>query len=165
MNYKLVPLMRAMIKYDGGDVPRIHHFVKVHNFASTIGLAECLDDETQFILEAAAILHDIGIHPAEAKYGCSMGKYQEELGPAEAQKLLIEVGGFSENQIKRICWLIAHHHTFTDVTAQDHLILLEADFLVNSLEDNFSLDGIKAFRDKVFRSSSAIQMLNDMWGL
>ena len=94
-----------------------------------------------------------------------MGKYQEELGPAEAQKLLIEVGGFSENQIKRICWLIAHHHTFTDVTAQDHLILLEADFLVNSLEDNFSLDGIKTFRDKVFRSSSAIQMLNDMWGL
>ena len=36
MNTKLAQLMRAMINYDGGDVPRIQHFVKVHNFAATI---------------------------------------------------------------------------------------------------------------------------------
>ena len=27
----LASLMRAMIKYDGGDAPRIQHFVKVHD--------------------------------------------------------------------------------------------------------------------------------------
>ena len=27
----LAQLMRAMIKYDGGDAPRIQHFVKVHD--------------------------------------------------------------------------------------------------------------------------------------
>lgn len=156
-------LMRAMIKYDGGDVPRIQHFVKVHDFARMIGVAEDVGSEQLFILEAAAILHDVGIHAAEAKYGNSHGKHQEELGPAEAKKVLAEVGGFTEQQTERICWLIAHHHTYTNVTSQDHRILLEADFLVNSFEDNLSKEAIASFRENVFRSPSAIDMLNMMW--
>lgn len=165
MNTKLAQLMRAMFSYDCGDVPRIQHFVKVHDFAATIGVAEHLDEETQFILEAAAILHDIGIHPAETKYGNSNGKAQEELGPGEARKLLLEVGGFTDAQIERICWLIGHHHTYTHVTSSDHRILLEADFLVNSFEDHLSLNGIQTFRDNVFRSTYAIDLLNKMWGI
>ncbi len=160
---KLSLLMRAMIKYDGGDVPRIQHFVKVHDFARMIGVTEDMGSEQLFILEAAAILHDVGIHAAEAKYGNSHGKHQEELGPAEAKKVLAEVGGFTEQQTERICWLIAHHHTYTNVTSQDHRILLEADFLVNSFEDNLSKEAIASFRENVFRSPSAIDMLNMMW--
>lgn len=160
---KLSLLMRAMIKYDGGDVPRIQHFVKVHDFARMIGVAEDVGSEQLFILEAADILHDVGIHAAEAKYGNSHGKHQEELGPAEAKKVLAEVGGFTEQQTERICWLIAHHHTYTNVTSQDHRILLEADFLVNSFEDNLSKEAIASFRENVFRSPSAIYMLNMMW--
>lgn len=163
MNTQLAQLMRAMINYDSGDAPRIQHFVKVHNFAATIGVAEHLDEETQFILEAAAILHDIGIHPAEAKYGNCNGKAQEELGPSEARKLLTEVGGFTAAQIERICWLIGHHHTYNNVTTVDHRILLEADFLVNSFEAQLSTPSIIAFRNNVFRSASAIDMLNKMW--
>lgn len=165
MNKQLARLMQAMISYDSGDVPRIQHFVKVHNFAAVIGVAENLDEETLFTLEAAAILHDIGIHPAEAKYGNCNGKAQEELGPDEARKLLHEVGGFTDAQTERICWLIGHHHTYTNVTTADHRILLEADFLVNSFEDNISPDGIAKFRDKVFHSALAIDMLNKMWGI
>ena len=160
---KLSLLMRAMIKYDGGDVPRIQHFVKVHDFARMIGVAEDVGSEQLFILEAAAILHDVGIHAAEAKYGNSHGKHQEELGPAEAKKVLAEVGGFTEQQTERTCWLIAHHHTYTNVTSQDHRILLEADFLVNSFEDNLSKEAIASFRENVFRSPSAMDMLNMMW--
>ena len=163
MNIQLAQLMRAMINYDSGDVPRIQHFVKVHNFAATIGVAEHLDEETQFILESAAILHDIGIHPAEAKYGNCNGKAQEELGPSEARKLLATVEGFTDAQIERICWLIGHHHTYNNVTTVDHRILLEADFLVNSFEAQLSTPSIIAFRNNVFRSASAIDMLNKMW--
>ncbi len=165
MNIQLARLMQAMISYDSGDVPRIQHFVKVHDFAATIGASENLNEETQFVLEAAAILHDIGIHPAEAKYGNCNGKAQEELGPDEARKLLQEVGGFTDAQTERVCWLIGHHHTYSNVTAADHRILLEADFLVNSFEDHISPDGIVKFREKVFRSALAIDMLNKMWGL
>ena len=90
---------------------------------------------------------------------------QEELGPDEARKVLSEVDGFTDAQKERICWLIAHHHTYKDVTSLDHRILLEADFLVNSFEAHLAPEGIITFRDHVFRSESAISMLNDMWGL
>ena len=52
-----------------------------------------------------------------------------------------------------------------DVTSLDYRILLEADFLVNSFEDHLAPEGIITFRNHVFRSESAISMLNDMWGL
>ena len=87
----LASLMRAMIKYDGGDAPRIQHFVKVHDFARMIAMAEGMNEEDLFVLEA--------------------------------------------------------------------------DFLVNSFEDHLAPEGIITFRDHVFRSESAIRMLNDMWGL
>ena len=161
----LAQLMRAMIKYDGGDAPRIQHFVKVHDFARMIAIAEGMTGEELFVLEAAAILHDVGIHVSQARYGNCDGKHQEELGPDEAKKVLSEVDGFTAAQIERICWLIAHHHTYQDITNLDHRILLEADFLVNSFEAHLAPEGIITFRDHVFRSESAISMLNDMWGL
>ncbi len=161
----LAALLQAMVKYDRGDARRIQHLVKVHDFAQMIAIAEGMDEDERFVLEAAAILHDVGIHAAEAKYGNCNGKHQEELGPDEARKVLAEVEGFTTEQTERICWLIAHHHTYTDVTAMDHRILLEADFLVNSFEDALSREGIVAFRDHVFRSASAIRMLNNMWNL
>lgn len=161
----LARLMMAMIQYDRGDVPRIQHLVKVHDFARMIGIDEGMDDESLFVLEAAAILHDVGIHAAEARYGNCNGKHQEELGPGEARKVQAEVDAFTPEQADRICWLIAHHHTYTGVTSLDHRILLEADFLVNSHEDHLTREGIVTFREKVFRSASAIRMLNDMWAL
>ena len=48
MNETLARLMRAMINYNSGDVPRIQHFVKVHDFAATIGVAERLDEDNVF---------------------------------------------------------------------------------------------------------------------
>lgn len=157
--------MLAMVRYDRGDVPRVQHFVKVHDFARTIALMESMADEERFVLEAAAILHDVGIHAAEARYGNCGGKHQEELGPDEARKVLAEVGGFTDRETERICWLIAHHHTYTGVTSADHRILLEADFLVNSFEDRLPAKAIETFRDRVFRTPSALALLADMWGM
>ena len=66
---RLDELLYEMTRYDDKDVRRIQHFLKVHEFARLIGLAENLDPYTQEVLEAAAIVHDIGIHKAEEKYG------------------------------------------------------------------------------------------------
>ena len=84
----LANLMRAMIKYVGCDAPRIQHFVKVHDFARMIAIAEGMNQEDLFVLEAAAILHDVGIHVSEARYGNCDGKHQEELGPDEGAYLI-----------------------------------------------------------------------------
>ena len=108
---QLYELASRMVAYNAGDPKRIQHLIKVHYFARMIGLAEHVDEATQLILEAAAIVHDIGIRICEQKYGVCDGKHQEQEGPAEARKLLTDMGTFSEAQIERICWLVGHHHT------------------------------------------------------
>jgi hypothetical protein len=92
---------------------------------------EQLPKQTQHILETAAILHDIGIHLSEKKYNSSAGKYQEIEGPAPAREMLTSLH-YGETVIDRVCYLIAHHHTYINVDGIDYQLLIEADFLVNA---------------------------------
>lgn len=146
-------LYQHMITYYSGDPKRIQHFVKVHSFARLIGHMEAIPDETLFILEAAAYVHDIGIKPAERLYGSCSGKYQEELGPAPAADMLKECG-FSPKQIERITYLVGHHHTYRNIDGMDYQILVEADFLVNFYEDDTKADAIHHAYEAVFRTVS-----------
>ena len=81
-------LHMAMIGLYHGDAKRIQHFCKVHSYAKLIAEMENVDAKTLFILETAALTHDIGIHLCEEKYGNCNGKLQEKEGPAIAEKLL-----------------------------------------------------------------------------
>ena len=75
---------------------------------------------------------------------------------------------FSEvtaEETERVCYLIAHHHTYTDVDGMDYRILLEADFLVNAFEDGLSAENICTFRENVFRTKTGTKLLNLMFDL
>ena len=156
------PILRAMIAYDKGDAMRIHHLLKVHSFARLIGLGEQLDAATQFLLETAAVVHDIGIHKAEEVYGCSRGPYQEELGPAEAEALLTPLG-LERSVIDRVMYLVGHHHTYTDMDGADYQILVEADFLVNIYEDNVTEEAAKHAYTHIFRTETGRQLYRDLY--
>ena len=160
---KIQELALAMINYDNGDSKRIQHTTKVHAYASLIGVGEGLDEETQFILESAALVHDIGIRASEMKFGYQNGKLQEQEGPAVARDLLTRIGGYTEEQIERICWLVAHHHTYHASEDMDYQIVIEADFLVNLYEDNESDHAVRAVRKNIFRTKSGLKMLDDMF--
>ena len=155
----------AMISYNNADPMRIQHTTKVHAYARLIGLSEGLDEETQFILESAALVHDVGIRASEQKYGQHNGKLQEQEGPAVARELLIRIGGYTDPQIERICWLVAHHHTYHVCENLDYQILIEADFLVNLFEDNESMNAIRAVRRNIFRTESGTRLLETMFGI
>lgn len=161
---KVQELALAMINYDNGDPKRIQHTTKVHAYASLIGIGEGLDEDTQFVLESAALVHDIGIRASEKKYGHQNGKLQEQEGPAVAHELLNHLGGYSEKQIERICWLVGHHHTYHLCEDVDYQILIEADFLVNLFEDNESKEAILAVRKNIFRTKSGLKIFDDMFG-
>ena len=166
--YTMTPtqtLALAMIDYNNGDPKRIQHTTKVHAYASMIGRIEGLDEETLFILESAALVHDIGIRASEQKYGHQNGKLQEQEGPAVAREMLTRIGGYSERQIERICWLVGHHHTYHVCEELDYQILIEADFLVNLYEDNESPHAIRAVRKNIFRTGSGTKMLETMFGI
>lgn len=157
-------LTEKMIEYYCGDPKRIQHFIKVHAFARYIGLRENLPEHEQFVLECAALVHDIGIKPAEAQYGECGGKLQERLGPPEAEKMLTELG-FIPQDIERICYMIAHHHTYDNIEGRDLQILIEADFIVNLYEDGASMNAVTSAYKKIFRTKAGGRLLKTVFGL
>lgn len=153
-----------MIEYYTGDVKRINHFLKVYSFCKAIGNGENLDKTTQYTLEIAGTVHDIGIKISEEKYNSSAGKYQELEGPSQAEELLTELN-IDRNIIERVCFLVGHHHTYNSVDGIDYQILIEADFLVNAFEDNLSIPAIKNMKDKIFRTNTGIKILRQLYGV
>lgn len=155
-------VINAMIEYYAGDTRRIAHFIKVYGFAKAIGELENIPTDMQNILEVAAIVHDIGIKVSEKKYHSSAGNYQQIEGPPIASEMLTKLG-YSENLIDRVCYLIAHHHTYQNMDGLDYQILVEADFLVNIDEDQMDLPAINSVRQKIFKTQAGINFLNNMY--
>ena len=151
-----------MIELYKGDAKRIQHFCKVHSYAKLIAETENVDKECLFIIEAAALTHDIGIHFCEEKYGNCNGKLQEKEGPAIAEKMLKELG-FDQDVSDRVQYLIAHHHTYNNIDGLDYQILVEADFLVNIYEDHLIPQAIENIREKIFRTKSGLYLLDNMY--
>ena len=73
----IAEMMQEMIAYSEGNIHDIDHFIRVWTYAKTIGEMEGLDEKTQFVLEAAAITHDIACPLCREKYGNTNGKHQE----------------------------------------------------------------------------------------
>ena len=137
-----------MIKYYAGDKKRINHFIKVHGYAKAIGEAEELDERTMLILETAAYVHDIGIKISE--------------GPPIAEEMLTKLG-YDKDVIERVSYLVAHHHTYSNIDGIDYQILVEADFLVNIDEDEMTKETAKNVREKIFKTKSGTQMLDNLF--
>lgn len=156
---KISDLIIKTADYFGGDPKRINHFMKVYSYAVTIAEGENVNDRLRFIIETAAVVHDVGIKPAEQKYHSSAGKYQELLGPQEAEKLLYELN-CPQDVAERVKYLVAHHHTYDNADGIDYRILIESDFLTNAYEDGLSKESIVSARDKIFRTDTGIKLLN-----
>ena len=143
MNDKLRQLYLAMWKWDEGDAQLIQHFAKVHSFARLIGTCESLDEQTLFLLETEALIHDIGILPARKAFGSGSGKFQEQVSDPLVRGMLGGLG-FDPAIIDRAAFVISHHHTYTGIDGIDYQILVEADFLVNLYEEAEPKEAIEA---------------------
>lgn len=158
----MAKLTALAIQYDAGDPRRVHHFLKVAAFCRLLGASEQLDAQTQNMLDAAAVLHDIGIHEAERRHGSSAGPWQEQEGPAVAAPLLREAGA-NEDECARVCWLIAHHHTYDASDDLAFRILVEADFLVNAYEDALPRAACETAQKRLFRTPSGCETLRQLY--
>lgn len=152
-------LIMKAVEYDKGDPKRINHFMKVYAYAKSIGEAEQLPAEDMEALEAAAVLHDIGIHNAERLRGSSAGKYQETEGPPVAAEILRELGA-DEELVRRVCDMVGRHHTYSGIDSAALQILIEADLLVNIYEDNMGAGEIQKIGDSIFKTASARKLLD-----
>ena len=157
-------IMEKMIAFSEGNVHDIDHLIRVWTYAKMIGELEKLDAETQFILEIAAITHDIACPLCREKYGSTNGKYQEREGEPMVRIFLADTD-MSIEQINRIAWLVAHHHTFSDIDGLDYQILVEADYIANASENGYSRENIRNFMEKIMRSESGKRILTAVTGV
>lgn len=146
-------IMEKMLAFSEGNIHDIDHLIRVWTYAKTIGELEKLDSGTQYILEAAAIVHDIACPLCREKYGNTNGKLQETEGERMAYEFFSGTG-LSAEQIGRIAFLVGHHHTYTGVDGVDYQILLEADYIANASENGYSIKNVTNFIEKTMRTAS-----------
>lgn len=152
-------IMERMLVFSDGNIHDIDHMIRVWTYAKTIGELEGLDAETQYILEIAAITHDIACPLCREKYGNTNGKHQEAEGAPLVRVFLADTG-VSPAQIDRIAWLVSHHHSFSDIDGLDYQILLEADYIANASENGYSRENVMNFMEKVMKTESGKRLLN-----
>ena len=154
-------LLKAMEAYFRGDARRINHARRVTEYAEELLKREGGDYP---VVIGASVLHDIGIHQAQKKYGSTSGKYQEKEGPPVARQLLTGLG-FEPGQIEEICGIIAHHHSPGKITTRNFGILYDADWLVN-LKDEYDIqdrDKMSGIIDKVFLTRSGQALAREIY--
>ncbi len=151
-NHLRSQLIAEMKKVFKEDSKRIEHALAVLNSAQQIRLVEGGDP---LIIQAAAILHDIGILEAQRKYGSSAGKYQEIEGPPIAEKILKALL-IAPDAIEHICKIIDSHHSGGDIDTQEFKIVWDADLLINLGEQLAGMDRkeLRDFVDKRFRTKN-----------
>lgn len=157
-------LIAAMAEYFGSDTRRIGHALKVFALAKTIAALEKMDGRGLQVLEAAAVLHDIGIKESERKYNSAAGSYQQLEGPPVAAQML-EKAGADAALTDRVKWLIAHHHTYGIDGGTDYQCLIEADFLINIDEDSLGSAKAQKIGEKYFRTAAGKRLLQTMFGV
>lgn len=154
--------IKNMIDYSNGNRHDINHFMKVYAYAKTIGECEGLAESAQRVLEVAAIVHDIACPLCREKYGNAGGKLQEQEGPALAVEFLRD-SGLSKEQIDRIAYLVGHHHTFQNIDGLDYQILVEADYIVNADESQYSRENVENMLRQVFVTRTGSDILRSMY--
>lgn len=154
--------IEKMIAFYKGDLHDIGHFLKVWAMAKTIGEQEKLDDKTLQTLEYAAVVHDIACPLCREKYGNTDGGNQERES-APLVKAFFDELPVPGLDVARVIWLVAHHHTYTDVDGIDHQILLEADFLVNAGESSYTRPMIENARTRIFRTAAGARLLDEIY--
>jgi HD superfamily phosphodiesterase len=148
-----------MACYFGGDTKRICHAFKVYGAACAIASGAQFNQSDRLTLGLAAVLHDIGIRESERKYNSSAAKYQQSEGPPVAREILERLDCDSAT-IDRVCYLIAHHHTYGAIDGEDFQILIEADFIVNIQEGEFDAKEAAVIREKYFKTDEGKRIVN-----
>ena len=154
--------MEKMIAFCDGNIHDIDHLIRVWTYARTIGELENLDRETQFLLEVAAITHDIACPLCRVKYGNTNGKYQEEEGIPMVKEFLSDIG-IAEEVIDRVAFLVGHHHTFSGIDGIDYQILIEADYIANATENGYRQENIVNFMQKIMKTKGGKRILKAIY--
>ncbi|WP_287638132.1 HD domain-containing protein [Blautia sp.] len=155
-------VVKKMVEYSKGDLHDMNHFMKVYAYAKTIAEGENLSPEQQKLVEVTAVVHDIACPLCRVKYGNANGKHQEEESAALIEKFFAD-SDLPKEFVDRVSYIVSHHHTITGIDGIDYQIMIEADYLVNADESNFSGNNVRNMLEKVFKTETGKFLLQSMY--
>ena len=160
----IAQILNKMITASNGNIHDIDHLLRVWAYARTIGELEGLDAETQYLLEVAAITHDIACPLCREKYGNTNGSYQEQEGDPLVREFLADTG-MTTAQIDRVAYLVGHHHSPAQIDGIDYQILIEADYIVNASESGYSRQMLQSFMEHTMKTTAGIRLTKTVFGV
>ncbi len=128
MDYVEARITKLLVDFFADDDRRIDHAQQVL-FQSRMLLPDYPQADVDVVV-ACALLHDVGIKPAEEKFGYNNGTLQEEYGPDLAEELLKKID-FPQRKIDRVREIIGNHHSPSRYDYVELKILKLADAVVN----------------------------------
>ena len=154
-------VIKKMVEYSKGDLHDINHFMKVYAYAkqsqrrkSVTGAAEAGG--------GYCVVHDIACPLCRVKYGNANGKHQEEESAALIEEFFVD-SDLPKEFVDRVSYIVSHHHTITGIDGIDYQIMIEADYLVNADESNFSGNNVRNMLEKVFKTETGKFLLQSMY--
>ena len=109
------------------------------------------------------IQHFVKVHDLSRLIGQSEGLDEDTMHVLAAAREMLTALGFQERVIRRVEYLVGHHHTYKDIDGLDYQILVEADFLVNYFEDGLDKEHIKKSAEKIFKTETGKKIVKDMF--
>ena len=155
-------VVKKMVEYSKGNLYDINHFMKVYAYAKTIAEGENLPPEMQKLVEVTAVVHDISCPLCRVKYGNTNGKHQEEESAALIEEFFAD-SDLPKEFVDRVSYIVSHHHTINGIDGIDYQIMIEADYLVNADESNFSGNNVRNMLEKVFKTETGKFLLQSMY--
>ena len=154
-------LIEALHETFGDDRERINHAMRVLEFAERLNAEVGADAET---VEAAAILHDIGIVEGERRFGSWAAEHQERFGPPMAEAILTRIG-FDAEKTEHVKRIIANHHSARDIDTPEFRVIWDADWLVNlpGATDTTDRDGTARRIGKIFRTEPGRRIAQELY--
>jgi len=131
MQYIEAKITKLLVDFFGDDFRRIDHAQKVLFYSKEITAQK--EGADLDVVIACALLHDVGIKPAEIKFGYNNGRMQEEYGLAIAEELLRSID-FPAELIVEVKEIIGNHHSPSRYDYVELEIFKEADAIVNKAD-------------------------------
>lgn len=145
---------RMLDYYAKKDSSQIAHTLCVREYTRLLAEKENYEKRQVYLLEIAALLHDIGCPCSKEKYGNSLPENQEREGAFIAADWLQDELELSDFEKEWIIQVVGSHHQFRKAQELGFQILFEADMIVNIFEGYYDKSKVQLYYDKMITTWS-----------
>ena len=142
------------------DVDRMRDIIDEvrNNLPDEVRESKKIVNDREQIMKNARIESESIIQQAEEK---ARNLTSEQEIVRRSQQYAAEI--VTKAQVDRVAYLVSHHHTLTDIDGIDYQILIEADYIVNAAESEYSKENIKGFIHKVMKTNSGSMLARQIF--